>query len=105
MTMIENRYVSCGSKISTILDILLLGPVINDPVIYRFTRVVFGLASSPLLLDANLQHHLSKYFSIVDITFYIEKLMRDLYVDGLTNSSRMFTIFRSFKGMFSCCKF
>ena len=86
MTMIENRCVSCGSKISAILDILPLWPVINNPVIYRFTRVVFGLTSTPFLLDANLQHHLSKYFSIVDITFCIEKLMRDLYVDGSTNS-------------------
>ena len=63
---------------------------INDPgskiVIYRFTRVVFGLTSSPFLLNATLQHHLSKYLLIADISFYIEKLMRDLYVDDSTNS-------------------
>ena len=63
---------------------------INDPwskiVIYRFTRVVFGLNSSPFLLNATLQHQLSKYLPIADISFYIEKLMRDLYVDDSTNS-------------------
>ena len=63
---------------------------INDPgskiVIYRFTRVVFGLTSSPFLVNATLQHHLLKYLSIADITFYIKKLMRDLYVDDSTNS-------------------
>ena len=63
---------------------------INDPgskiVIYRFTRVVFGLTSSPFLLNATLQHHLSKYLPIADISVYIEKLMRDLYVDDSTKS-------------------
>ena len=63
---------------------------INDPrskiVIYRFTRVVFGLNSSSFLLNATLQHQLSKYLPIADISFYIEKLMRDLYVDDSTNS-------------------
>ena len=63
---------------------------INNPgskiVIYRFTRVVFALISNPFLLNATLQHHLSKYLSIADITFYIEKLRRDLYVDDSTNS-------------------
>ena len=55
-------------------------------VIYRFTRVVFGLTSSLFLLNATLQHHFSKYLRIADISFYIEKLMRDLYVDDSMNS-------------------
>ena len=46
---------------------------INDPgtkiVIYCFTLVVFGLTSSPFLLNATLQHNLSKYLSIAGITF------------------------------------
>ena len=47
---------------------------------------MLGLTSSPFLLNATLQHHLSKYLPIADISVYIEKLMRDLYVDDSTNS-------------------
>ena len=57
----------------------------SNIVIYCFIRGVFGFTSSPFLLNADLQHHLSKYLPIVDISVYIEKLMRDLYADDSTN--------------------
>ena len=67
---------------------------ISDPgskiVIYRFTRVAFGLTSSRFLLNVtlhqNIIYHLSKYLPIADISVYVEKLMRELYVDDSTNS-------------------
>ena len=47
---------------------------INDPrstiVIYRFIRVVFGLTSSPFLLNVTLQHCFSKYLYFRNIWFF-----------------------------------
>ena len=48
-------------------------------VIYRFCRVVFGLNTSPFLLNATLRHHISKYAE-VDPEF-LRKLIESFYVD------------------------
>ena len=48
-------------------------------VIYRFCRVVFGLNTSPFLLNATLRHHISKYAE-VDPEF-LSKLIESFYVD------------------------
>ena len=58
-------------------------PSSNDPniVIYRFTRVVFGVSSSPYLLNSTIQHHLMQYSSShPDI---VAKLLESFYVDDL----------------------
>ena len=39
-----------------------------------------------LVLNATLQHHSLKNLSIVEITFYIEILMRVPCINGATNS-------------------
>ena len=31
------------------------------PIIYRFLRVEFGIASSPFLLNGSVRHHLKNY--------------------------------------------
>ena len=49
--------------------------------IYRFLRVVFGLTSSPFLLNGTIRHHLGKY---TDQEF-VERFLEDLYVDGTTS--------------------
>ena len=51
-------------------------------IVYRFLRVVFGVKSSPFLLNGTIRHHLSKYLSC-DQQF-VEKLLEDLYVDDVT---------------------
>jgi hypothetical protein len=49
--------------------------------VYRFCRVVFGLNSSPFLLNATIRHHLAKY-ETEDPTF-VKKMLDSFYVDDL----------------------
>ena len=57
-------------------------------IVYRFLRVVFGVTSSPFLLNGTIRHHLSKYLPF-DREF-MEKLMEDLYVDDVTSGTKTF---------------
>ena len=51
---------------------------------YRFCRVVFGINSSPFLLNATIQHHMGNYLTgNENIT---KQFIRDLYVDDSTTS-------------------
>ena len=55
-------------------------------VAFRFTRILFGLNSSPFILGGTLQMHMSKYdFSYRDIDL-VHKFIRDLYKDNTTNT-------------------
>ena len=55
-------------------------------VAFRFTRILFGLNSSPFILGGTLQMHMSKYdFSYHDIGL-VHKFIRDLYKDNTTNT-------------------
>ncbi|XP_063535382.1 uncharacterized protein LOC134745317 [Cydia strobilella] len=47
-------------------------------IIYRFTRVPFGIISSPYLLNATIRHHLMNSDSE-----HMRKLANDIYVDNL----------------------
>ncbi|GFU94522.1 uncharacterized protein TNCV_2645081 [Trichonephila clavipes] len=47
--------------------------------IFRMTRVLFGVKSSPFLLAATIKHHLKKYANIFPDTF--NHLNQSLYVD------------------------
>ena len=58
----------------------------NSPcIVYRFLRVVFGVTSSPFLLNATIKHHLNKYSCIETIKAVVEVLLNDLYVDDLVS--------------------
>ncbi len=58
----------------------------KDPqfVIRRFARVVFGVNSSPFLLNATIRHHMNSYRT-VDPSF-VEEVLRSLNVDDLASS-------------------
>ena len=47
---------------------------------YYFTRVVFGVSSSPFLLNATIHHHLSQCEPKSP-----SQLQKSLYVDGVAN--------------------
>ena len=50
--------------------------------VLRFARVVFGVASSPFLLNATLKHHIES-FEQLDREF-VKKFQRSIYVDDIT---------------------
>lgn len=52
---------------------------------YRFTRVPFGLASSPFLLNATLKFHISQYDT--SKSKLIERLLHSFYVDDMVTGS------------------
>ncbi|GFT46268.1 reverse transcriptase domain-containing protein [Trichonephila clavipes] len=63
----------------------------NDPSdesqllsIYRFTRVLFGISSSPFLLNATIKHHLKKYSE--KYTDTVNFLNENIYVDDIIGS-------------------
>ena len=54
----------------------------KDPqvVTYRFARVVFGVSSSPFLLNATIRHHLEKFSTYPSL---VSSIIQSLYVDDL----------------------
>ncbi|XP_066934625.1 uncharacterized protein [Clytia hemisphaerica] len=49
----------------------------NEVEIFRFRRVVFGLTSSPFLLNATIKQHVEKEKDV----FFVKKFLNALYVD------------------------
>ena len=65
-------------------------------VTLRFTRVVFGVSSSPFLLNATLKHHIETYRS--SKPHLVESFSRSMYVDDIVagadledNAFRLYT--------------
>ena len=59
----------------------------EDPrvIALRFTCVVFGVSSSPFLLNATVQHHIQKYSS--SYPEVVEKITRSIYVDDIISGA------------------
>eukprot|EP00794_Sanderia_malayensis_P013531 gene13531-biopygen10799 len=55
-------------------------------VVYRFNRVVFGVNSSPFLLNAVLRHHIETY--VAGDPDFVSKLVQSFYVDDLVTGGR-----------------
>ena len=78
----------------------------------RFTRVVFGVSSSPFLLNATIRHHLEGFTSTHPTL--VSCLLRSLYVDnlvcGANHDEEAYELFKSSKkilkeGSFNLRKF
>lgn len=55
--------------------------------VLRFTRVVFGVASSPFLLNATIKHHLEQYQEKYPLL--IRTLLHSIYVDDILMRAQM----------------
>ena len=55
----------------------------SEVVVYRFLRLVFGLTSSPFILNATIRHHLEKFKD--SDSLFVDKFLQDLYVDDSTS--------------------
>ena len=60
-------------------------PFSTEPniIILRFLRFVFGIISSPFLLNATIKYHLERYLN--DAKNFADKFLNDLYVDDSTS--------------------
>ena len=62
-------------------DVEKASPVVKK---LRFTRVVFGVSASPILLNATINHHLQKYHDEHPYLVNTFKLRKSLYVENVT---------------------
>jgi hypothetical protein len=70
--------------------------------IYRFTRVVFGVSSSPFLLNATVKYHLERFIhSHEDV---VKRLLQSTYVDdiitGADSDDEAFELYKQAKDIF-----
>ena len=63
-------------------------PAQEDPqiVTYRFARVVFGVSSSPFLLNATIRHHLERHSDTHGDL--VTKVLRSIYVDDIVSGAQ-----------------
>lgn len=56
-----------------------------DVIVLRFTRVVFGVNSSPFLLNAMIDHHMKNYQEIDPL--FVDKFLSSIFVDDVSLGS------------------
>ena len=68
-------------------------------IVLCFTRVVFGVASSPFLLNATLKYHIQRYHAIDEE--FVFKFQQSIYVDNVTfaacNVNKSFELYKKSK--------
>ena len=83
---IENAFlmVSISENDRDVLRFLWVDDIMKDEpeiIALRFTRVVFGVSSSPFLLNSTIRHHLKEYSSTYPDA--VQKIFQSLYVDDI----------------------
>lgn len=81
-----------------VLRFLWIDDIKKEPpkfVVLRFTRVVFGVSSSPFLLNATIRHHMEKYSDLYPQ--FVRTFLRSIYVDdvscGADNDDNAFELY------------
>ncbi len=80
--------VAMAKKDRDVLRFLWFDDVFSDQpnvVQWRFTRVVFGVSSSPFLLNATIRHHLEWYREVQPRL--VEKLSKAAYIDDIVTGA------------------
>ena len=71
-----------------VLRLLWIDDILTDNptlLIKRFTRVIFGVSSSPFLSSGTVSHHIEKYEE--DDPDFVAQVLRSLYVDDLISGN------------------
>ena len=72
---------------------------IPNVVVLHFTRVAFGVSSSPFLLNTTVKHHLERYCT--EDPSFVNQLLRSIYVDdvayGADDDAAAFKLYRCSK--------
>ena len=72
---------------------------VPEVTVLRFTRVVFGISSSPFLLNATIKHHMEQYDT--EYPELVNLFMRSIYVDdvnyGTDNEDTAFELYMKSK--------
>lgn len=96
--------VSVAKEDRNVLRFLWVDDVtMDDPeiILLRFKRVVFGVSSSPFLLNATIRHHLKKYVSTMPDT--VARISRSIYVDdvayGADNEDQAYQLYLESKSL------
>ena len=70
-------------------------------VTFKFARVVFGVSSSPFLLNATIQHHVKKYIEVQPVL--VNKILESIYVDdvvgGDDTEEQAYQFYKESKGL------
>ena len=83
------------------LRFLWIDDISKNPevVTFRFTRVVFGVSSSPFLLNATIRYHLEAHLE--NHPFIVERLLKSFYVDdvvtGASTEDEAFSLYQTAK--------
>ena len=78
--------VSVSEEDRDVLRFLWVDDVGSDTPTTRFARVVFGVSSSPFLLNATLQCHLNQYTT--SHTELVRRLTQSMYVDDIVSGAQ-----------------
>ena len=81
------------------LQVVDVSKAIPNFVVLHFTRVAFGVSSSPFLLNATVKHHLECYRT--ENPSFVNLLLQSIYVDdvayGANNDATAFTLYHCSK--------